>query len=133
MTNKLPGDSNVFRLDYFERNCYLAQSPQLYKLIAIQRHFPRIIEIGPVFRAKNSERSRQPATPLSSWLHSSRRGGPSSSSLMSFTGVDPSVTVVKSFYRCQATGVSADSSHKCRPRVSLFEDSDIPTSRTVVT
>jgi aspartyl/asparaginyl-tRNA synthetase len=52
------GGSNVFRLDYFQKNCYLAQSPQLYKQMAIQGRFPRVMEIGPVFRAENSNTAR---------------------------------------------------------------------------
>jgi aspartyl-tRNA synthetase len=48
----------VFRLDYFQRSCYLAQSPQLYKQMAIQSRFPRVMEIGPVFRAENSNTAR---------------------------------------------------------------------------
>jgi aspartyl/asparaginyl-tRNA synthetase len=52
------GGSNVFRLDYFQKSCYLAQSPQLYKQMAIQGRFPRVMEIGPVFRAENSNTAR---------------------------------------------------------------------------
>jgi aspartyl/asparaginyl-tRNA synthetase len=48
----------VFRLDYFQGNAYLAQSPQLYKQMAVQARFPRIMEIGPVFRAENSFTAR---------------------------------------------------------------------------
>lgn len=52
------GGGNVFRLDYFERSCFLAQSPQLYKQMAIQGRFPRVMEIGPVFRAEKSFTAR---------------------------------------------------------------------------
>ncbi|RFU30673.1 hypothetical protein B7463_g5658, partial [Scytalidium lignicola] len=52
------GGSNVFSLNYFNRTCYLAQSPQLYKQMAIQGRFPRVMEIGPVFRAENSQTAR---------------------------------------------------------------------------
>ncbi|OCK95216.1 aspartyl-tRNA synthetase-like protein [Cenococcum geophilum 1.58] len=52
------GGSSVFRLDYFHRNAYLAQSPQLAKQMAIQSRFPRVMEIGPVFRAENSNTVR---------------------------------------------------------------------------
>ncbi|KAJ3203649.1 hypothetical protein HDU82_006392 [Entophlyctis luteolus] len=48
------GGSNVFRLQYFNRNAYLAQSPQLYKQMAICADMERVYEIGPVFRAENS-------------------------------------------------------------------------------
>lgn len=48
------GGSQVFRLDYFEGNAYLAQSPQLYKQMAVMGDLDRVFEIAPVFRAENS-------------------------------------------------------------------------------
>ncbi|KAJ3084542.1 aspartyl-tRNA synthetase [Rhizoclosmatium globosum] len=48
------GGANVFKLQYFNRNAYLAQSPQLYKQMAICADLERVFEIGPVFRAENS-------------------------------------------------------------------------------
>ncbi|KAI9352049.1 hypothetical protein BDR26DRAFT_850264 [Obelidium mucronatum] len=48
------GGANVFKLQYFNRNAYLAQSPQLYKQMAICSDFERVYEIAPVFRAENS-------------------------------------------------------------------------------
>ncbi|KAI8609662.1 hypothetical protein BC830DRAFT_814505 [Chytriomyces sp. MP71] len=48
------GGANVFKLTYFNRNAYLAQSPQLYKQMAICADMERVYEIGPVFRAENS-------------------------------------------------------------------------------
>jgi aspartyl-tRNA synthetase len=53
------GGSEVFRLDYFGRDACLAQSPQLYKQIAAAcSGFGRVFEIGPVFRAENSNTHR---------------------------------------------------------------------------
>jgi nondiscriminating aspartyl-tRNA synthetase len=43
--------ANVFTMDYFERTAYLAQSPQLYKQMAVG-FFERVYEVGPVFRAE---------------------------------------------------------------------------------
>ncbi|HRN66919.1 MAG TPA: aspartate--tRNA(Asn) ligase [Promineifilum sp.] len=43
--------ANVFRLDYFGRPAYLAQSPQFYKQIMVGV-FERVFEVGPVFRAE---------------------------------------------------------------------------------
>jgi nondiscriminating aspartyl-tRNA synthetase len=43
--------ANVFRLDYFGRPGYLAQSPQFYKQMMVGV-FERVYEIGPVFRAE---------------------------------------------------------------------------------
>lgn len=48
------GGSNVFKVDYFKKSAFLAQSPQFYKQMAICADFPKIFEIGPVFRAENS-------------------------------------------------------------------------------
>mmetsp|Transcript_39538 Transcript_39538/g.93035 ORF Transcript_39538/g.93035 Transcript_39538/m.93035 type:complete len:794 (+) Transcript_39538:109-2490(+) len=48
------GGADVFRVDYFEGNAYLAQSPQLYKQMALMTDLPRVFEIGPVFRSEQS-------------------------------------------------------------------------------
>lgn len=45
------GGANFFKIDYFEKEAYLAQSPQLYKQIMVGV-FERVFEIGPVFRAE---------------------------------------------------------------------------------
>ena len=45
------GGANFFKIDYFGRNAYLAQSPQLYKQIMVGV-FERVFEIGSVFRAE---------------------------------------------------------------------------------
>jgi len=52
------GGSDVFRTDYFGRSACLAQSPQLYKQMAISADLGRVFEIGPVFRAENSNTRR---------------------------------------------------------------------------
>ena len=44
------GGANVFQLQYFGRDACLAQSPQLYKQMAIMAGIKRVFEIGPVFR-----------------------------------------------------------------------------------
>jgi len=48
------GGTNVFKLKYFEQDACLAQSPQLYKQMAVIGDMERVFEIGPVFRAENS-------------------------------------------------------------------------------
>ena len=48
------GGANVFRVQYFGTNAFLAQSPQFYKQMAIAAGMERVYEIGPVFRAENS-------------------------------------------------------------------------------
>jgi len=51
------GGANVFRLDYFGRPAYLAQSPQFYKQ-AMVGVFERVYEVGPVFRAEPHDTGR---------------------------------------------------------------------------
>ena len=48
------GGANVFKVEYFGKPAYLAQSPQFYKQMAIAAGMERVFEIGPVFRAENS-------------------------------------------------------------------------------
>ncbi len=49
--------ASVFRLDYFGRPGYLAQSPQFYKQ-AMVGVFERVYEVGPVFRAEPHDTAR---------------------------------------------------------------------------
>lgn len=51
------GGANVFRLDYFGRDAFLAQSPQFYKQIMVGA-FERVFEVGPVFRAEPHDTAR---------------------------------------------------------------------------
>lgn len=50
--------SEVFEVKYFDRNAYLAQSPQFYKQMALAAGFGRVFEVAPCFRAENSNTSR---------------------------------------------------------------------------
>ncbi|PHJ25196.1 aspartate-trna ligase [Cystoisospora suis] len=52
------GGASCFPLKYFGRDACLAQSPQLYKQMAMCADFDRVFEIGPVFRAENSNTHR---------------------------------------------------------------------------
>jgi aspartyl-tRNA synthetase len=52
------GGSEVFKTDYFGRPACLAQSPQLYKQMAVCGDLSRVFEIGPVFRAEKSDTHR---------------------------------------------------------------------------
>jgi nondiscriminating aspartyl-tRNA synthetase len=49
--------ANVFKLDYFGRPAYLAQSPQFYKQMMVGV-FERVFEVGPVFRAEPHDTTR---------------------------------------------------------------------------
>ena len=68
--------AGVFKVDYFERNAFLAQSPQFYKQMAMASGFERIFESGPVFRAEK----------FASRKHSTE-----------FTGFDLEFSYIKSF------------------------------------
>ena len=49
--------ANVFGVDYFGRQAYLAQSPQFYKQMMVGV-FERVYEVGPVFRAEPHHTTR---------------------------------------------------------------------------
>lgn len=51
------GGANIFKLNYFGKEAYLAQSPQFYKQIMVGV-FERVFEIAPVFRAEKFDSSR---------------------------------------------------------------------------
>ena len=51
------GGANLFKLDYFGEQAYLAQSPQLYKQIMVGV-FERVYEVAPVYRAEEHATSR---------------------------------------------------------------------------
>ena len=70
------GGSNIFRLDYFGKKAYLAQSPQFYKQTMVGV-YERVFEIGPVFRAEKH------ATPRH---------------LNEYTGLDFEMGYIRSFY-----------------------------------
>ncbi|GAB7356019.1 hypothetical protein MBLNU459_g6640t1 [Dothideomycetes sp. NU459] len=52
------GGSGVFEVSYFATKAFLAQSPQLYKQMLIASRLERVFEVGPIFRAENSNTAR---------------------------------------------------------------------------
>lgn len=50
--------AELFKVEYFDRTAYLAQSPQFYKQMAMAGGFEKVFEVGPVFRANPSFTSR---------------------------------------------------------------------------
>jgi aspartyl-tRNA synthetase len=52
------GGATLFGVDYFDKDAYLAQSPQLYKQMMMAAGFERVFEIAPAFRAEASDTVR---------------------------------------------------------------------------
>lgn len=72
------GGANIFKLKYFDQPACLAQSPQLYKqMSAACGGFDRVFEIGPVFRAEDSNTHRH---------------------LCEFTGLDFEMAIYEHYY-----------------------------------
>lgn len=72
------GGANVFKLEYFGQPACLAQSPQFYKqMTAACGGFERVYEIGPVFRAEDSNTHRH---------------------LCEFTGLDFEMAIYEHYY-----------------------------------
>jgi len=51
------GGANIFKLKYFGKDAFLAQSPQFYKQTCVAI-FDRVFEIGPVYRAEKHNSTR---------------------------------------------------------------------------
>lgn len=69
--------ASVFEVNYFGRPAFLAQSPQLAKQMCIAADFERVYEIGPVFRAEDSNTTRH---------------------LTEFTGLDLEMAIEEHYY-----------------------------------
>lgn len=52
------GGSTLFPIKYFEKQAYLAQSPQLYKQMLMGAGLDRIYELAPAYRAEQSDTIR---------------------------------------------------------------------------
>lgn len=57
IANASEGGANVFKMDYFGKKAYLAQSPQFYKQTMVGV-YERVFEVGPVFRAEKHSTTR---------------------------------------------------------------------------
>ena len=58
MQGESESGAGVFTTDYFGKVACLAQSPQLHKQMCVSSDMQRVFEIGPVFRAENSNTRR---------------------------------------------------------------------------
>ncbi|KAL7422740.1 aspartate--tRNA ligase dps1 [Cryptotrichosporon argae] len=74
--------AEVFKVNYFGRTAFLAQSPQLAKQMAISADFGKVFEVGPVFRAENSNTHRH---------------------LTEYTGLDLEMAITKDYHEVVAT------------------------------
>ncbi|QAA34964.1 aspartate--tRNA(Asn) ligase [Clostridium manihotivorum] len=52
------GGTALFKVNYFEKQAYLAQSPQTYKQMMVAAGYERVFEIGHVYRAEEHNTSR---------------------------------------------------------------------------
>jgi len=52
------GGADLFQVQYFEKQAFLNQSPQLYKEILISAGLNRVFEVGPAFRAEKHNTPR---------------------------------------------------------------------------
>ncbi len=52
------GGAELFKIEYFDKPAFLAQSPQLYKQILMSTGLDRVFELGPAFRAELSNTNR---------------------------------------------------------------------------
>ncbi len=58
--------AEVFSVQYFDRQAFLAQSPQFYKQMAMAAGFERVFLVGPVYRAEPSFTTRH-MTEFTGW------------------------------------------------------------------
>ncbi|MCW1293020.1 MAG: aspartate--tRNA(Asn) ligase [Candidatus Parvarchaeota archaeon] len=70
------GGANVFPILYFDKQAFLAQSPQFYKQMMMSAGFEKVVEIGPVFRAEPHHDTRH---------------------LCEYTSIDIEVSYIKSY------------------------------------
>lgn len=101
------GGANIFSLDYFGRQAYLAQSPQFYKQMMVGV-FERVYEVGPVFRAEKHDTSRH---------------------LNEYTGVDFEMGYIESFEEIMEMeegmiqAALARLQETCAPELELLQES----------
>ncbi len=66
MSTPSEGGAEVFKVQYFDKNAYLSQSPQFYKQMAMAAGMERVFVVGPVYRAEPSFTTRH-MTEFTGW------------------------------------------------------------------
>ena len=66
MNTASEGGAEFFKVKYFDREAYLAQSPQFYKQMAMAAGLEKVFTFGPVFRAEASFTNRH-LTEFTGW------------------------------------------------------------------
>ena len=97
--------ANVFKLDYFGRPAFLAQSPQFYKQIMVGV-FERVYEVAPVFRAEPHDTIRH----INEYV----------SLDVEFGFIDDHFTVMRLLREVMA-GIFAHLSQQCAAELALLE------------
>ena len=97
--------AEVFKVDYFGREAFLAQSPQFYKQMAMAAGLERVFMVGPVFRAEPSFTPRH---------------------MTEFTGWDFEISFIESHHDVMAEEEKAIVSGFQRVKDALAIDLEIP-------
>jgi len=66
MSTASESGAEVFKVEYFDKFAYLAQSPQFYKQMSLASGFDRVFITGPVYRAEPSYTTRH-VTEFTGW------------------------------------------------------------------
>jgi nondiscriminating aspartyl-tRNA synthetase len=66
MSTASESGAEVFSVKYFDREAYLAQSPQFYKQMAMAAGLEKVFAVGPVYRAEKSYTNRH-STEFTGW------------------------------------------------------------------
>lgn len=137
------GGSGVFEIKYFDKQAYLTQSPQFYKQMAIAGDMERVYEVGPVFRAENSNTNRHltevhlhpppphhtPIFPLTPSIHPTNTPTPSSPAWTT-KWKSPRTTTKCSTSAKTSSSSSSASSKPATPTNSASSSANIPTPAT---
>ena len=120
--------AELFPVIYFDKEAFLAQSPQFYKQMAMASGFEKIFEVGPVFRANPSHTVRHDTEFTSmdveiSWVNSQEEVMKSEEELLAFA-----IQEVKELHGKEikeAFGIELEVPKLPFPRMSLKEAKDL--------